>query len=117
MEKSFGIVDYIVFLGTLVISMLIGCYYAFFKTQKTNEELLSGNRNIGIIPCCMSLVATYMSAILVLGYSGEIYNTGTLILECIVGTLIFLPLGGCLFLPTLYPLKLTSAYEVSNFFL
>lgn len=112
MESAFTVLDYIVFVGTLVVSMLIGCYYAFVKTQETTEQLLVGDRNVSILPCCLSLVATYMSAILVLGYSGEIYNTGTLILEVIVGTFFFLPFGGLLFLPTLYRLRLTSAYEV-----
>jgi len=111
-SPSFTILDYIVLVGTLVVSMLIGCYYAFIKTQKTLEELLLGNRNVGVIPCCLSLVATYMSAILILGYTGEIYSTGTLIMETAFGTLICVPLAGFLFLPTLFRLRLKSAYEV-----
>ncbi|CAL8077557.1 unnamed protein product [Orchesella dallaii] len=52
-----------------------------------------------------------MSAILVLGFAGEIYAHGSLIAEMVLGPFIYIPVGGAIFLPTLYGLKLTSAYE------
>jgi len=64
---SFGAVDYLIFIGTLAVSLFIGIYYAFFKKQTTNDELLVGGRSLGIFPIALSLLATYMSAILVLG--------------------------------------------------
>jgi len=65
--KSFGVVDYIIFVGVVVMSILIGIYYAFVKKQQTNEDLLVGGRNMQVVPIALSLLATYMSAILVLG--------------------------------------------------
>lgn len=65
-----------------------------------------------IIPTSLSLLATYMSPILVLGYAGEIYAYGTLMVETIFGAIIFVPIAALVFMPTMYPLKLTSAYEV-----
>jgi len=56
--SSFGIVDYLIFVGTLAVSMLIGVYYAFIKKQKTNEELLVGGRQMAILPSALSLLAT-----------------------------------------------------------
>lgn len=41
---------------------------------------------------------------------------GTLIAEMLFSALIFIPLGGLIFLPTLYGLRLTSAYEVFHVF-
>ena len=67
MAGTFSIMDWVVFAGTLVISLLIGLYYAVIKKQRTNAELLVGGRNMAIFPTAMSLLATYMSAILVLG--------------------------------------------------
>jgi len=64
---SIGAVDYVIFIGTLAVSVLIGIYYAFIKKQRTNDELFVGGRNIGIFPIALSLLATYLSAILVLG--------------------------------------------------
>lgn len=65
-----------------------------------------------IIPTSLSLLATYMSPILVLGYAGEIYSYGTLMVETIFGAIVFVPIAALIFMPTMYPLKLTSAYEV-----
>lgn len=42
MRGTFSILDYVVFLGTLAVSMLIGVYYAFVKKQTTNADLLVG---------------------------------------------------------------------------
>lgn len=67
-----------------------------------------------ILPTALSLLATYMSPILVLGYAGEIYSYGTLLVETILGTIIFVPIAALVFLPVMYPLKLTSAYEVQT---
>ncbi|CAG7829113.1 unnamed protein product [Allacma fusca] len=111
MAGTFSIMDWVVFAGTLVVSVLIGLYYAFIKKQRTNAELLVGGRNMAIFPSTMSLLATYMSAILVLGFAGEIYAHGSIIAEMIFGALFYIPLGGLIFLPTLYNLKLTSVYE------
>ena len=43
---NFSIMDWVVFGGTLVVSLLIGLYYAFIKKQRTNAELLVGGRNM-----------------------------------------------------------------------
>lgn len=45
MAGHFTAMDYIVFLGTIAISILIGVYYAFIKKQKTNADLLVGKEN------------------------------------------------------------------------
>lgn len=49
MAGHFTVMDYIVFLGTIAVSMLIGVYYAFFKKQKTNADLLMGKIPVQIL--------------------------------------------------------------------
>ncbi|ODM97731.1 Sodium-dependent multivitamin transporter [Orchesella cincta] len=71
-------------------------------------------RDMPIIPTSLSLLATYMSPILVLGYAGEIYSYGTLMVETIFGAIVFVPIAALIFMPTMYPLRLTSAYEVKK---
>jgi len=68
MEKehnSFHPVDYAVVAATLIISVAIGVFNAYFS--RTNEELLVGGRNLRVWPVAASIMVTYVSAITVLG--------------------------------------------------
>ena len=67
MSGNFGWIDYVVVGATLLFSILIGVYYAVIAKQATNEDLLVGGRNMGIMPIAASMLVTYLSAITVLG--------------------------------------------------
>lgn len=69
-KASFGAVDYVVFGSMLVASLAIGIYYAVKSRNKANEEFLMGGRSLTFFPVSMSLLASYISAILVLGELG-----------------------------------------------
>lgn len=64
---SFSWLDYVVFGGMLVLSLAIGIFYAIRSRKKANDEFLLGSRSLSCFPVSMSLVASYISAILVLG--------------------------------------------------
>lgn len=55
----FDWLDYLVFGSMLVVSSLIGVYFAFFakKKQNTTAEYLMGGKSMGIFPISMSLIA------------------------------------------------------------
>lgn len=57
--KYFDIFDYIVFAAMLIVSSLIGVYFAFFARvkQNTTSEYLMGGKTMGIFPISMSLIA------------------------------------------------------------
>ena len=81
--------------------------------QKTTREFLMGNRNLSMIPVSISVFMSFISAILVLGNTAEVYLDGTRIfISCFGGGLAFL-FTAFFFLPLFYPLKLTSSFEVS----
>lgn len=77
--KRFGIGDYIVFVLMLLICTVVGIYFAYkdHKKQKSNklkprrgsEELnyLVGGRKMQTFPVAMSLVASGLSGIALLG--------------------------------------------------
>lgn len=64
---TFAWADYLVFGGMLVASLAIGVFYAIRSRNKANEEFLMGGRSLTCFPVAMSLVASFISAILVLG--------------------------------------------------
>lgn len=58
-DRYFDVYDYIVFAAMLIISSLIGVYFAFFAKvkQNTTSEYLMGGKTMGIFPISMSLIA------------------------------------------------------------
>ncbi|KAF9417612.1 hypothetical protein HW555_005319, partial [Spodoptera exigua] len=75
----FDWLDYLVFGGMLLCSALIGVYFAFFasKKQNTTSEYLMGGKTMGMFPISMSLIASYISGISLLGLPAEMYTYGT----------------------------------------
>uniref|UniRef100_A0A1B6CD99 Sodium-dependent multivitamin transporter n=1 Tax=Clastoptera arizonana TaxID=38151 RepID=A0A1B6CD99_9HEMI len=110
--SKFHTADYVVLSITLVVSAGIGIYFRFTGgKQKTTKEYLLGNKNQKIIPVAISLMASFMSAITLLGVSAEIYNYGTLFLIINFAYVIFTPIAAYLYLPVFFKLGATSAYE------
>lgn len=112
---EFTVIDYIIFALLLVLSSAIGLFYALSgDRQRTVQEFLLANRNMGFLPVALSLLATFQSAVAILGVPAEIYRFGTeyWFLGCsyILGLLI----PAHIFIPIFYRLRITSTYEVSG---
>lgn len=71
MASTFSVLDYCLFVAVLLVSAVVGLYYflkeKFGKKEMTSDDLLMGGREMSVFPVAMSLVASYMSAITVLG--------------------------------------------------
>ncbi|CAH0557293.1 unnamed protein product [Brassicogethes aeneus] len=115
-DKYFDVFDYIVFAAMLLVSALIGVYFAFFAKikQNTTSEYLMGGKTMGIFPISMSLIASYISGISVLGIPAEMYIYGTQfwMVLCSKGV-VFLAMAFA-YLPVFYKLQITSSYEYLN---
>lgn len=74
MASTFSVLDYCLFVAVLLVSAIVGLYYflkeKFGTKEMTSDDLLMGGREMSVFPVAMSLVASYMSAITVLG---EVY--------------------------------------------
>ncbi|KAG8229119.1 hypothetical protein J437_LFUL009588 [Ladona fulva] len=112
-NQSFSAFDYCLFSGMLAVSAFIGVYFAFIAKQKQNTtaEYLMGGKTMGVIPISMSLVASYISGITLLGMSAEVYTYGTQYSTILFGLLVASALGGTCFMPVIYKLQLTTSYE------
>ena len=74
----FGKVDFAVFGIMLLQSTAIGIYHALAGgKQRTTKEFLFANRGMMAIPVALSLIASFMSAITILGVPTEIYIYST----------------------------------------
>ncbi|CAI5771612.1 sodium-dependent multivitamin transporter [Podarcis lilfordi] len=109
---TFGVADYAIFVLLLVFSAGIGLFYALSGgKQRTTQEFLLANRSMGFFPVALSLLATFQSAVAILGVPAEIYRFGTeyWFLGCsyVLGLLI----PAHVFIPVFYRLRLTSTYE------
>ena len=66
-KSSFGALDYVLFVLVLVVSAAIGIYHGCRRRQGTVQDFLLGNREMPILPVSLSMPATFMSAVTVLG--------------------------------------------------
>jgi len=127
--------EYLVFSLVLLMSAAIGVYYGFFGSkQKTTNEFLMANRQMGTFPVAMSLIARYnkffsfqiftrvlntiffpysfLSAVTLLGTPTEMYLYGTQYWVIALSFILVMASSAYLYMPVFYELQVTSAYEV-----
>lgn len=108
----FHAADYAVFGLTLVFSIAIGIYHAVISKPSTTKEYLLASRKMMSVPVALSLLASFMSGITILGVPSEIYTFGIQYWLVIASYILLFPSVALIFVPTLYELDLTSSYEV-----
>ena len=67
-----------------------------------------------IFPVAMSILASFTSAISILGFSQEMYKYGTMYWMIGFSYFITQPLAAEIYVPLFHGLKITSAYEVTR---
>ncbi|XP_065598828.1 sodium-coupled monocarboxylate transporter 1 [Cyrtonyx montezumae] len=108
----FTVWDYVVFAAMLVVSAVIGIYYAFAGGgQKTSKDFLMGGRSMSAVPVALSLTASFMSAVTVLGTPAEIYRYGAIFCIFAITYALVVLCSAEIFLPVFYRLGITSTYE------
>lgn len=113
--STFSLVDYVVFVLLLVLSLAIGLYHAYRGWGRHSiGQLLLADRKMGCLPVALSLLATFQSAVAILGVPSEIYRFGTQywFLGCCYFLGLLIPAH--VFIPIFYRLHITSAYEVGR---
>ncbi|XP_017035658.1 putative sodium-dependent multivitamin transporter [Drosophila kikkawai] len=109
---TFDAWDAAVLISILVISALIGIYYRYTGgKQKTTQEYLMANQSMTTFPVSFSLMASFMSAISLMGVSNESYQFGTMFCVINIAYWISTPIAAYIFLPVFYRMRTTSVYE------
>ena len=76
------------------------------------QEYMMADNNMSVLPVAFSLMASFMSAITILGVSKENYMFGTQFIVINISYLISTPLVCYFYLPVFFRLQNTSVYEV-----
>ncbi|XP_034431378.1 sodium-dependent multivitamin transporter-like [Hippoglossus hippoglossus] len=111
-HKHFTVVDYVVFAVLLAASMGIGLYYALSGgRQRTTQEFLMADRNMHCLPVSLSLIASFQSAVAIIGVPAEIYTHGTQYWFIGCAYILGLLIPAQVYIPVFYRLRLFSTYQ------
>ncbi|ALC38209.1 CG8451 [Drosophila busckii] len=133
---KFGVTDYIVFLGMILLSTGTGIYFGCLKKDKKSleeveptlpttgtetrkhdfgskkmSEYLLGSRNLKVFPVAMSLIASYISGVTILGTTSEIYNYGTQYWFIAIAIILQGFAVSYVYIPVFAALRVGSSYE------
>ncbi|OWA50060.1 Sodium-coupled monocarboxylate transporter 1 [Hypsibius exemplaris] len=112
LENRFGITDYVIFGLSLLASLGIGIYSAMTgRRQKTTDDFYFGSRELNVVAVALSMAATFLSAIAILGFPAEVYFNGISIALMLITDTTAVLFAVFLFIPFFYNLGLTSVYE------
>ncbi|CAH3127122.1 unnamed protein product [Porites lobata] len=111
-HAHFTVTDFIVFSLTLLASMGIGIFYSRSGgAQQNNNEYLMAGRSMSSLPVAVSVLASFVSSIAILGNPAEVYTYGFQYWFQCFTNFISVPIMALVFLPVYYNLQLTSSYE------
>lgn len=112
-RATFGAWDYGVFAFMLLVSTGIGLWVGLARGgQRSAEDFFTGGRRLAALPVGLSLAASFMSAVQVLGVPAEAYRYGLKFIWMCVGQLLNSLLTAAFYMPVFYRLGLTSTYQV-----
>ncbi|XP_012943004.1 sodium-coupled monocarboxylate transporter 1 [Aplysia californica] len=111
-RNEFTAWDYVVFAAMLLVSIGIGIYFAIRGRRQTSQgDYLLASRSLGVIPVAISILVSFMSAILILGTPAEMFTQGVEYILVIFGMVLGIVIATFLCIPLFYPLKMTSVFE------
>jgi len=115
-KEKFQPVDYVVFALLLCVSAAVGVYFFIKERKNRNSEDLTGDylmagRSMTYGPVAMSLIASFMSSVTILGVPAEYYTYGTMFSWYIIPYAILPLIIGWVYMPVFYDLGLKSTYE------
>ncbi|XP_065135745.2 sodium-coupled monocarboxylate transporter 1 [Paramisgurnus dabryanus] len=109
---TFSVWDYVVFAGLILFAAGIGLFQAIRGRKDTSSsEFLLGGRQMTAVPVALSLTASFMSGITVIGTPAEAYLFGTPFWLFVFSYSIMSTISAEIFVPLFYRLNITSTYE------
>ncbi|XP_045542424.1 sodium-coupled monocarboxylate transporter 1 [Papilio machaon] len=114
-EGGFGVGDFVAFGFLCLASCAGGLWYSAIgsrtKAVVDIRDYLLGGRAMSTFPVAMSLIASYVSGVTILGTPAEIYNYGSQYWLVVVGVSLSCVVVATVYLPVFCTLRLSSSYE------
>lgn len=103
--------DFIIIILSLGISTTIGIYYGFFNKSETSEEYMMGSRRMKAIPIAISLMASQVSPLAIIGFPAEIYMYGVTFIFYFIVLIVDALILNYLIVPIFFENNLTNCYD------
>ena len=109
---SLSVWDYLVFGLMLVLSSAIGIYYGYKGRKQSTKEYLTASGSMHWLPISISFMATFLSAIALMGMPAEVYTFGAQYMVSFLSFVVIALSSALLYAPIFYKTQVTSANEV-----
>ncbi|CAG0915141.1 unnamed protein product, partial [Notodromas monacha] len=110
-KKTLSPVDYAVFALSLIIALGIGVWGAVTGTKMSAEDSLASAKGVKLVPITLSLLATYLSAVTLVGVPAEVYANGSQWALQPLGAALGILISAYLVIPLMYNLRMSSLFE------
>ncbi|KAM7301597.1 sodium-coupled monocarboxylate transporter 2 [Ixodes scapularis] len=113
MVRGVHLAEYAVFGILMGANLAVGLYFALNRRSRrmNTDEAFLGSRTLGIVPLSLSILATQVSAIGVVGFTAHFYTYGLHLVWSLVPLLFLVPVISRIVVPVFYNLKITSVFE------
>jgi len=112
-ELKFSWQDYLVFAVSLTIPLGIGIFFCFHRRKlQSTETFLVGDRSLNLVAVAMSLIASVLNGIFIVGLSAEMHYHGVEMTYMVIAAVVNAVLSAHVFVPQFQRMRATSAYEV-----
>ncbi|GFT15379.1 sodium-coupled monocarboxylate transporter 1 [Nephila pilipes] len=111
-KYNLGVVDYVVIITSLLISTIIGIRLrSFGGKQQTTKEYLMAGKNMSMFPVIMSIAATMISPMSMLGNPAETYRYGIQLCMMSFGIPFGMVLASYVIIPVYFQCGVSTSYE------
>lgn len=110
------VVEYLTFGVLMVANLGLGLYLSFrgkTAVTKTTDEMFLGSRTLRLLPLAVSVLASMISTIGIIGFAAHFYTYGFHFLWTFLTAPLVAIIVSRIVVPVLYELKVTSVFEVS----
>ncbi|XP_054922395.1 sodium-coupled monocarboxylate transporter 2-like [Dermacentor andersoni] len=109
-----GVLEYAVFGVLMALNFGLGLYFSLRRKARITDstaEVFLGSRTLRSFPLAASLVASLISSVSLVGFTGHFYAYGFHLMWSALNTVAMAPVVAFLFLPVFYGLRVTSTFE------